>query len=172
MLVQGLVYFVTCSTTRSPSSRCVPGVTALQSIPSVVTFSPSAPGVTVWPSATSARMASTGKRHTARSGPPWYLNRCASPSSPSCVTRASAHARLGTPPGDTLSCTMVPLSIARLYARPSGLLAPDHPLDGRLEHDLVALVQHAVLVGDDAAVGLLRLALVGHLDLDADGVAF
>src|SRR5918996_1961586 len=50
-------------------------------------------------------------------------------------------------------------------------LALDHALERELHHGLPALIEHAVLVGDDAAVGLLRLALVDDLDLDADRVA-
>src|SRR2546427_7809889 len=73
-------------------------------------------------------------------------------------------ARLGTPPLDTLNCTMWPTS---LTASPPF----DHALHARLEHDLVALVEHAVPVGHDAAVRLLRFSLVDHLDLDPDRVA-
>src|SRR5205809_2120697 len=49
---------------------------------------------------------------------------------------------------------------------------PDHPLDAALEHQFVTLVQHAMAVRDDAAVGLLRFALVGDLDFDTERVAF
>src|ERR1041384_7624940 len=75
-------------------------------------------------------------------------------------------ARLGTPPAEMLSWTIRPPA-----ALISGALALDHPLDGRLQHQLVALVEHAVRVGDDATIGLLRLPLVRHVDLDADRVA-
>src|SRR5690349_8598590 len=189
MLKQGLVYLVICRSTCSPRSRWAPGTTVDQSSPSVVTFSPSAPGVTRWPSATSPWMAASANRHTARSSPPWCSRlRWASPSRPSCVTRASATGRLGRPPGDTLSCTIVPLSappslthdlLATASGRhpivreaASGAPAPDHPPDDGLQHELVPLVQHSMRVGHDAAVGLLRLPLVADGDLDADGVAF
>src|SRR4030095_1127520 len=56
-------------------------------------------------------------------------------------------------------------------ARPPPSASADHPLDRRLQHDLVALVEDAVEVRDDAAIGLLGLALVRDLDLDPDGVA-
>jgi hypothetical protein len=47
----------------------------------------------------------------------------------------------------------------------------DHPPHGGLEHELPPLVGHLVLVGHDAPIGLLGLALVGDRDGDADGVA-
>src|SRR3989442_12502637 len=51
------------------------------------------------------------------------------------------------------------------------LAAPDHALHARLEDQPAALVEHAVPVGDDAAVGLLRLALFHDLDLHPDRIA-
>src|SRR5260370_42650708 len=52
----------------------------------------------------------------------------------------------------------------------SGRRAPDHPLHARLEHQLTALVQDAVPVADDAAVGPLRLPPVCPLHLDPERV--
>src|SRR5439155_1255258 len=48
---------------------------------------------------------------------------------------------------------------------------PDHPLDRRLQHELGPLVLDTVAVGDDAPVELLRLTLIGHLDLDRERVS-
>src|SRR5262249_18606808 len=48
--------------------------------------------------------------------------------------------------------------------------ALDHAAHGRLEHHLATLVGDLVPIGDDAAVGLLRLALVGDRHRHADGV--
>src|SRR5919108_4903889 len=110
-------------------------------------------------------MASIANRHTARSGPPWCSRlRCASPSRPNRVILAVATARFGTPPFETLSCTMRPTS---LTASPP----PNHSLDPRLEHEIVPLIQDPVAVGDDAPVRLLGLALVDYLDLHADRIA-
>src|SRR5437867_5347337 len=129
---------------------------------------------------------------TARSGPPWcWRSLCASPSSPSAVTRAAGTAVFGTPPRDTLIWTILASTCeppsgkslrAQLYAsavtgpargraRGSAPGAADHPLHARLEHLFAPLVEDAVPIGDDAAVGLLRLALVGNLDLDRERVA-
>src|SRR5262245_12899222 len=47
----------------------------------------------------------------------------------------------------------------------------DHPGDGGLHHRLAPLVQDPVAERHDAAVRLPSLALVHHLDLDANGVA-
>src|SRR5882672_9715702 len=71
------------------------------------------------------------------------------------------------------------LSPAIPAARPSSIVrergsafgTTDHPLHARLQHLLAALVEHAGPVGDDAAVRLLRLALVRDLDLDRERVA-
>src|SRR5438094_151348 len=49
--------------------------------------------------------------------------------------------------------------------------AANHALDARLQHHLAPLVEHAVGVRHDAAIRLLGLALVHHLDLDPDRVA-
>src|SRR5437899_1294200 len=49
--------------------------------------------------------------------------------------------------------------------------AADHALDARLQHHLAPLVEHAVGVHHDAAIRLLGLALVHHLDLDPHRVA-
>src|SRR5262245_22192946 len=59
----------------------------------------------------------------------------------------------------------------RPVACPARSAPPDHPLDGRLQHDLVALIEDAVGVGDDPPVALPGLALVRDLDFHADGVA-
>src|SRR5204863_1226873 len=53
----------------------------------------------------------------------------------------------------------------------SAVLALDHALQPELHDRLAALVQHAMLVRDDAAIRLLRLALVHDLDLHVDRVA-
>src|ERR671924_88469 len=98
-------------------------------------------------------MASIANRHTARSGPPWCSrSRCVSPSRPNGVILAVGTARLGTPPFETLSCTMRATS---LTASPP----LDHPLHPCLEHELVPLIQDPVAVGHDAPVRLLGLAL-------------
>src|SRR5256884_985572 len=49
--------------------------------------------------------------------------------------------------------------------------AANHALDARLQHHLAPLVEHAVGVRHDAAIRLLGLALVHHLDLDPHRVA-
>src|SRR5207248_9913105 len=151
--------------TSSPSCKHVPGWTADQSRPSSVTFSPSAPGTSGWPSSCSSRIASIANRQTARSGPPWCSpSRCASPSRPSGVILAIGPARLGTPPFETLSCTMRPTSLTTSPPL-------DHPLHPCLAHQPVALIPDAVAVANDAAVRLLRLTLVVHLHLHADRLA-
>src|SRR5262252_4356728 len=124
----------------------------------------------MWPSARSRSIDSSGYRQMARSGPPWYLKRCASPSRPSLVTRDVGTAVFGTPPRDTLIWTILafspdPLSVnfrcvdcTRIARSAAG--APDHPLDAGFQHLLAALIQNPVVIGDDPAIGLLRFALV------------
>src|SRR6266403_5527164 len=53
----------------------------------------------------------------------------------------------------------------------SAAVAADHPLYARLQYLLAALVEHAVQVGDDAAVDLLGLSFIGDLDLHGQRVA-
>src|SRR5712692_5429447 len=159
--------------TSSPSSKTAPGCTRSQSTPSRVRFSPMAPGVTGWPSAWRARICSSEKRQRARSGPPWCSrSRCASPSSPSGVTRAAATGSLGTPPGEILIWTTRPFT---LTGDPPGSGRrggpPDHALDHGLEDELAALVDHFVPIRDDTAVGLLRLALLRDDHADAERIA-
>src|SRR5688572_28777957 len=55
--------------------------------------------------------------------------------------------------------------------RQSRALADHHDLPLALLHDLVPLVHQGYVEEDDALAGFLGLALVGHLLLDADGVA-
>src|SRR6266540_5208363 len=70
---------------------------------------------------------------------------------------------------------MIPTSgaMARYCSRASGRERDplDHAAHGGLQHQLPALVGHLVLVGDDAAVRLLGLALVGDRHRHADGVS-
>lgn len=57
-----------------------------------------------WPSAARAAMTSALNRHTARSGPPWYLRFfCQSPVRPSTETKAAGTGSLGTPPLEMLT---------------------------------------------------------------------
>src|SRR4030095_7233513 len=62
-------------------------------------------------------------------------------------------------------------SALAIERRTSTRASADHPLNTGLQHELAALVQDTVVVRDDTAVGLLRLALVRHLDLDGERVA-
>src|SRR5512147_3292432 len=136
-------------------------------------FSPMLPGVIGWPSACNARIRSSEKRHSARSGPPWCSrSRWTSPSSPRVVTRADDTARFGTPPDDRLICAMRATPLIAAPRSLSSARALDHPFHRRVEHELAALVGHLVPVGDDAAIGLLGIALLGDRDAHADGVAF
>ena len=105
------------STTRSPSSRRRARHHRGHSSPRTVTFSPMLPGAIGWPSVRSALIASSEKRQTARSGPPWSRLRWASPSRPSRRYPRRGHAVLGTPPGETLIWAMRRGRLPRLATR-------------------------------------------------------
>src|SRR5262249_45727488 len=108
-------------------------------------------------------------------------SRCMSPSTPSAVTRAAGTAILGTPPRETLICTILALTHEPpsedwlledcTRAIRSAADAANHGLDAGLEYLLAPLVRHERDVRDDPAVGLLGLALLGHRDLHGQGVA-
>src|ERR1035437_5444207 len=68
------------------------------------------------------------------SGPPWILGwACRSPSMPSGVIHPSAMARLGSPPGEMLTCTMAPC--IRVVCTRQSLM----PLDVVIQRELVGM---------------------------------
>ena len=98
------------SSSSSPIASCAPTGRRAISIPTVVRFSPTAPGSIACPSAWTRSIASRASRQTARCGPPWTWSWWwASPSRPSRPTWTCSTGSLGTPPAERLTWKTRPI---------------------------------------------------------------
>src|SRR5574341_1827972 len=89
-------------------------------------------------------------------------------------TRGRTRTAVRVVPVELLAALGEAARLGRAVPRPPSRDRAATPDERRLvdpEHDLVALVQHVVAEHDDAAVGVLGLALGEPLDLGADRVA-